>query len=433
MSLTHGMPNQKDIMPFAMIVLAILLAPWPLGSNRDWAWPVLTILISLATIGMVFQRSPALTLPIRVTLLAFAALVTLMALQLWGVPGVIPSQTADAFATRSELLKTITLMGFFFTLTQTLNSRYRINIIIYAVLFSAAAQSLLGATQQLFFSVDRATGSFPNANHFAGYLAMSICLGIGFFLSKSAEPTHSGQRSMVELITGELARLRIIIVILVIALVMSRSRMGNVAFLAGTIAAMGIGFFFFRQFNKPAIILLASILLIDGIVLGSYFGIERLGERIRNTTEHAAMRIDLQGYNFEIVKDHLWFGTGAGSYETAFSPYRDDKVLKKANHAETDYMEFLVELGLIGIAPLLLIVGSAMVVQLTLMRTRSAQQSWQRHISFGCLAGTFSVLVHAIADVNLQIPSNSLLFVLLLTLPHAMLNQSIDNQGALPS
>ena len=422
--LQDGMPHQKDTMPFALIILTVLIAPWPLGSNRDWAWPVLTILISLSTISILMPKQPTLTTSTRVVLGAFLALIAWMAIQLWGLPGINQSLTADHFATRTEMLKTATLMAFFFTLTQTLNNPYRVNLLIYAVLFSAVAQALLGAAQQLFYGADRASGSFPNPNHFAAYLAMSICLAIGFILSRNATSHHHTQRSLIEMLTSELARLRIVIVIMVIALVMSRSRMGNAAFLIGMSLAMGASFFYSRRINKPAIILLISILIIDGIVLGSYFGIERLAERIRNTADHTAMRIDLQRYNIEIVKDHVWFGTGAGSYATAFSPYRDANILKKANHAETDYMEFLVELGLIGIVPLLVILAGSISVQFKLLQAAVTQ-----HIAFGCLAGTIAVLIHAVADVNLQIPANSLLFILLLALPHAMLVQSTKDPG----
>ena len=112
-------------------------------------------------------------------------------------------------------------------------------------------------------------------------------------------------------------------------------------------------------------------------------------------------------------------GTGAGTYEIAFTPYRDQHLEKKATHAETDYAEFLVELGLLGSLPLLLILASGLYAQIRLLR--ESGDDLAADLSFGCLAGTLAILIHGVTDVNLQIPSNALMFVLLLALPHAML------------
>ncbi len=49
----------------------------------------------------------------------------------------------------------------------------------------------------------------------------------------------------------------------------------------------------------------------------------------------------------------------------------------------------------------------------------AAKATWLG-IAFGCLAGTISLLIHGTADVNLQIPSNTLLFILLLAIPMAL-------------
>lgn len=409
--------TKADTMPFLLILIAVFIAPWPAGSNRDWAWPVLSILISLSTLGVLFQSQRLITRPLRLMLVAFFGLIIVMCLQLWGIPGVISPMTSSYFDTRSEILKTVTLMAFAFTASQVLRSEKRVNILIYAALLTALTEALLGGTQQLLFGADRASGSFANPNHFASYLNMTICLTIGLFLAVVATPSDGNKRPLIEVLVGEAARLRGVIIILVIALVMSRSRMGNFAFLAGIAISIAIMHLYSRKLNKTAIILLASIILIDGIILGSYFGIDRLGERLKNSTEQAVMRVELQQYNFSILADNPWFGVGAGSYEIAFTPYRDAFVPKKATHAETDYMEFLVELGLTGSVALLGILLIGIFGQITLLKNGNPHQ---RNIAFGCLAGTVTLLIHAIAEVNLQIPANSLLFVMLLVIPLAM-------------
>jgi O-antigen ligase len=197
--------------------------------------------------------------------------------------------------------------------------------------------------------------------------------------------------------------------------------MGNMAFFSSILITAAISFYYSRSFNRYAAILLVSILALDTLIIGNYFGIERLGERLREVGSDSSSqgRIELQEYNLTILSDHLWLGAGAGTYETVFTPYRDAPVSHRADHTEMDYMEFLIELGVIGALPLLGILFTGLHAQVRMLGSMSP--TFDRGIAFGCLAGTVSLLIHGIGDVNLQIPANALLFVLLLALPIAMM------------
>src|SRR5690606_19224321 len=75
------------------------------------------------------------------------------------------------------------------------------------------------------------TGTFVNRNHLAGYLELTISCAIGLMLAlRDGKPFT--WRSLVELLLSAKLRLRLALVIMVIALVMSQSRMGNTAFVA---------------------------------------------------------------------------------------------------------------------------------------------------------------------------------------------------------
>ncbi|MBT7722482.1 MAG: O-antigen ligase family protein [Gammaproteobacteria bacterium] len=205
---------------------------------------------------------------------------------------------------------------------------------------------------------------------------------------------------------------------MVIALVMSRSRMGNIAFFSSIMITAAVAFYYTRSFSRYTAILLVSILAIDVLIISKYFGIEQLAERFRETTIVSDGRVDLLSYNLAVFKDHVWLGTGAGSYEVAFSPYRDADITRKISHTENDYIEFLIELGIIGSLPLLIILVAGLHSQVRLLG--GLAHPFERGIAFGCLAGTISLLIHGTADVNLQIPSNTLLFILLLAIPIAL-------------
>lgn len=396
---------------FLLLLLVLAVAPWPLGSNRDWAWPVLSALLAVAAILALSGR--ALTTHQRVSIAAFLALCGWMMLQgFW---------TYDFYETRSDILKTIMLLALFLVTVRVLEGRDRQEIVIYLLVVVALAQATLGGLQQLMFDLPRSRGSFPNPNHFAGYLEIVICLAIGAMIALQGQPRAGRPLSPIEMITGELGRLRLAIIIMVVALVMSRSRMGNVAFFSSILVTSIIAFYYTRSVNRYTVILLTSILVLDVFIIGNYFGIERLSERFTKAGTEAVSRINLQSYNARIIGDHLWTGTGAGSFETVFSQYRDEAVTRKATHAENEYAEFLVELGLIGCIPLLVILATGIHAQVSLLGSMSPP--FDRGIAFGCLAATISILIHGIADVNLQIPANSMLFVLALALPQALLTK----------
>lgn len=406
---------------FALFALGFILSPWPLGSNRDWAWPLLTVFYVCAGLGLLVrpQIHTLTTQHAKICMLAFAASLAWLMVQWFGIPGLLEAPTIDSFATRKEFLKTVTYACVFMLAIQLLRSQDRITIMIYCVILTGLLEALLGGIQQLIFDMPRARGSFPNPNHFAGYLEMVLGIAIGLILATSDKDASDNQFSVLNFLTGPLGRLRLIIIILVVALVMTRSRMGNIAFFSSLLLSAAVAFYYSRSFSRYTAILLASILALDALIIGNYFGIERLGERLRNTTSEQNLRVDILDYNLQIFQDHLWFGSGPGTYEAVFPPYRDALLPKKATHAEMDYMELLIELGLLGVLPLVIILATGLHAQVRLLGRRAS--SFERGIAFGCLAGTVSLLIHGIADVNLQIPSNALLFVLLLAIPIALL------------
>jgi O-antigen ligase len=418
---------------FAIILLVLMISPWPLGSNRDWAWPALAILTGLAALTANFGIRNLLSLHHKVVLAAFGFLVCFILFQLHGIPAVIEPITQYFYGTRTDLTKTIMYLGFFYALVQLVDSHDRCRMVVYLIVITGLLQALLGGAQQLMFELLRARGSFPNPNHVAGYLEVALCLAIGAMIADRSSAGDGSSRSIratiVDIITGPQARLRLVIVIMVIALVMSRSRMGNVAFFSSILITGALAFYHTRTFSRYTAILLVSILAIDAFIISSYFGVEKLAERFRNTTTVANNRIDLQHYNLAIFKDHVWLGTGAGSYEIAFSPYRDADITMRASHTENDYIEFLIELGIIGSLPLLVILIAGIHAQVILLG--GLAHPFERGIAFGCLAGTISLLIHSTADVNLQIPANTLLFIVLLAIPIALDQASQQRRGNL--
>lgn len=402
---------------FGLYLLVLVLAPLPLGSNRDWAWPVVSILSMVLVLGLVFNVSNlAWQQTEKVVLAAFVALMSWMLLQYTGIPGVLSPVTIDPLATRIDLLKTVGFACFFVATLLLADSRARIEMIAYTIVLLGVTQALIGSAQQLVFDLPRARGTFPNPNHYAGYLEVALAFGIGLILSRQDDPGLA-RHPLLDFVAGPKGRLRVLIIIMVIGLIMSRSRMGNLGFLTSILLTSAVAFHHTRHLSRNTIIMLASIFLLDVLIIGNYFGLERLEQRLRESPAAVAGRADLFDYNLRIIGDHPVTGVGAGSYETAMRAYRDEHISGRPAHAENDYLEFMAELGVIGVVPLAIILLLGVRQQVLLL---ACAHSFDRGIAFGCLMATICLLFHAFGDVNLQIPSNGLMMVAMLAMPFAL-------------
>ncbi len=412
----HSTANRENELLFFGFLLILFVSPWPLGSNRDWAWPVITFAYCGMSLVLLFQQPRPVRRAGNVILAALGVLCVWMLFQLVGIPGIAAPLTLDFYDTRADLLKTIGYIGFIYCALQLIRTRERVELVIYTVAICGLLQAVLGSVQVLALDYDSARGSFPNRNHFAGYLEMSMALGIGLMTARlrrhrSPEPFFQW---LIDLTTGPQVRMRLMLMIMVVGLVLSRSRGGNLSFFTSLLLASGVLIYVNQRVTRNLALLIISILLIDAFLVGNYFGVERIAERVQQTTLETETRDELFIYGLTIAKDHPWRGTGAGTYAKALAQYRGDDISGRATNAENDYIEFLVELGAVGSLFLFIVLLTALVSHVQRIRDQSL---YWRGIAFGCLIGTISLMLHSTVDFNLQIPANSLLFILILTLP----------------
>ena len=105
---------------------------------------------------------------------------------------------------------------------------------------------------------------------------------------------------------------------------------------------------------------------------------------------------------------------GSARSRTRCPASRRPPATMRVEHAENDYVELLAEggLGAAGLAGLLIAVGP----RPGLRSVRDEPHRAARGIRAGALAGVAALLVHSAFDFNLRIPSNALLFGLLVAI-----------------
>ncbi len=417
---------------FVFYLALLACAPLPLGSNRDWAWPLLAAALLLLA-GAVSFEPRALGHAGRRQLGLLLALAAWMLLQWFGLPPFIEPVTLDQAATRNALLKTLAYTAFVYLTLQLVDSARSAAWVIGSLLLGACAQSVLAlaelitqspdATLRSGLSASRASGTYASPNHLAGYLHQILSLALGLTLvqyRRALQP--SAWKSVAAFLTGPGLRLRVLIVIAAAGLVMTLSRGGNLAFLTALIAATALAGFAARRFNRAIVILVATVVLIDIALIGQHYGLERLASRVRATEPTTELRYNLVPYHLAMLRDHVLTGAGAGSYESLFPKYRDAAIPGRLTHAENDYVQLLIELGIPGALCLGLFLELALRQQWRLLR--APPEADLHSLAFGSLLATLTMLLHSLVDFNLYIPANALLFLFALTVPFALTGAS---------
>lgn len=429
---------------FSFYLPLLIWAPIPMGSNRPWAWPVLALWIMALALswlaGFIRGRHSYPTVlreawPMFLCGFLWLVYVWLQLLPLpidilkvlspqaarWHLAAAAPGMlryaplTLDPYATLEAACKSTAYISFLALSLVLLRSRDRIRFAAYALIASGVLQALFGAIAGL-QAGEVAIGTFVNRNHFAGYLVMCLSVGIGVLIANLSGVQHPTWkrffRSMIQWVISPKMALRLGLVIMVIALVLTRSRMGNSSFFISLMLVGAIGLLLAKRATKAMVILLVSLIAIDVFIVGTYFGTQRVIERIAHTATETEDRGAVAGYALHMWKDYPVFGSGLGSFPVVFPRYSAAGTSVAYTHAHNDYLEFGAESGVIGLSLLGLMVLTSFAAALRAQYLR--RDPLMRGLSFAAMMGILALMIHSAVDFNLQIPANALTFMLLL-------------------
>jgi putative inorganic carbon (hco3(-)) transporter len=437
---------------YAPYLILLVWAPIPLGSNRPWSWAVLelwVLLLALAWLGGFirgrFDAGPVLekAWPALLCAAAWLGYVWLQLLPLpvellrlaspeaarWHVEASLPGTismaplTLDRYGTLDSACKSTAYVLFFVLGLILLRDRDRVRVATYALIASGTAQALYGAFSSLQAGGAPAAGTFINRNHYSAYMVMCLSVGIGVLIASlsGARARSWGEffKDTAQWIITPKMGLRLLLVTMVIALVLSRSRMGNSSFFISLFATGIIGLALSKRATRSMIVLLVSLIAIDVFIVGAYFGTQRVMESIGQTSLQTEDRDEVAGYALRMWKDYPAFGSGLGSFPVVFPRYSGPGTFESYTHAHNDYLELAAETGLAGVGLLgsmvLLSFGAALRAQYL------RQDPVMRGISFAAMMGILALMIHSSVDFNLQIPANALTFMLLLAFAWASL------------
>lgn len=439
---TRQKAKVKDAeVPFYIVILALLAwLPLPLGSNRDWSSAL--FICTVSTIFMLWCiRAIATHRSLHIPRSLVVLLGLILAVQFWAACQWVLEISVDTGETFSSMMLGLAYCLLFFLVTQLFTTKHRLKLLALVLVFSGTFQAFFGSymtlsnTEWLLFGPkeyykDVVTGTYINRNHMAGYMAMCLSVGIGLLMTMGKSPRHTEWKDVIELLLGGKARLRLALVIMVIALVMTHSRMGNTAFFASLLITGGFFIIAHPENRRRNIVVFVSFLLIDLLVISQYFGLDELKDRIVGTqledkVEHGEIiarenidRDDVFRYGVKQLSHHPWTGFGAGTFETSFQRYGGADITTHFDHAHNDYLEFATDYGLIALIPL-----AAFVIITLYYGMRAIWQTKSRFrsgIGLGSSMGVLAIMIHSSTDFNLQIPANGATFMVLCAMAWAV-------------
>lgn len=311
-------------------------------------------------------------------------------------------------------------------------------VLLWTLLLSGVAQAVFGSLMYLTgldygFLVKKthylnsATGTYVNRNHFAGYLELSLAAGLGLWVVYSGRLGGSSWRRRLRNLLEQGLRtsfIQIAILVLFVGLILSKSRMGNAAALAGILGLVIIGLLVSRHqrnYSWRLLLLLVAIVVVDLLIVGGWFGLEGLLERFGMGLEDN-YRFKMWPGVWQAFKAYFWLGSGLGTFAVAYPEFHPQGLWGLPTHAHNDYLEFLIEVGVVGVLPLLVIV--LLTIRHSFQLVARRRDPVVRGVGYTCLAALIMMGLHSTTSFNLQIPANAFIFVLILGLSWSCSNKS---------
>ena len=317
--------------------------------------------------------------------------------------------SVDPYATKIELLKAGAYLLLFFLTVESFQTMKGWRSFVWFLVSLSFVVSLVAIVQYFTFNGKLywfrvlpqgvvPFGPFVNHNHFAGFVELISPLGLAMLLSGAVR-------------RDKLPLLILLSVFPIGALALSASRGGIISFLFELVL---LTLLIRKKGERRRQLLMAGGLVLAAGLLATWLGLGWTVERFEhfNPGDIARdRRVSIFKDTWQIVRDHPWAGTGLGTLETVFPRYESYYDGRVVDHAHNDYLELLADTGWIGGMCMLGFV--ALLAWRGVSGLRAANHPVCLSLYSGSLVACSGLLLHSVADFNMHIPSNALLFLLL--------------------
>ncbi len=434
-------------------LLLIMLAPVPLGANRDWAWaPILVALGGLAILVALglgnprgFSVEPDERWPLLMLLLCFLAFmfVGLLQVSTYAPPvgsaqfyararallgtahDIVPTLSVDQ--TRNTLLRGLACVLIFLLARALLREPARARWLLYAFLagavlvmaYALAAQVTTGSCyvgallKKVGDYSGRAehclmSGTFANSNSFGCFMGMALAGATALVLQerrrRRALEAEGDEASPVDQFLRKLGG-------------------GTPVYLALALLFLGA-----QLFSSSRAAFAVTVPMIGVLVFLSMRGRWRSGAHVRRTViagttiglivlliaggamlQKVSLLSEVGNFNRTIIwkssirsaEGSPWLGWGLGTYADIYAAYQPNEMRQANDKAHSTPIELLVEAGWVGLVPGVLLVAVPWAVCLS----GAWRRRRQRYLMVAAVAVPGIAILHSIVDFSLQIPA----------------------------
>jgi hypothetical protein len=428
---------------FIGLMMLVVLCPLPLGSNREWSWSLCALVSALLAVAWVsanFWRREVCRRHWHPWSLALFLMVCLWALlqiapwmpeswkhPLWGMTGDalgrdLPGSISLAAEDTWTALLRLQSYALVFVLAYLLGAdRGRAQAafgwlalagLVYALFALSAYWS--GHDPVWLFGgkvlAQDVHGTFINRNHFATWQGLTILCVVAYFYQRMSRPAvkpyavpQNRDADVEEFILRAWQPLTALL-LMVTALVLTHSRGGFSAALAGTLVLLLL-----LDRRAPGRRTLSRVTVIAALIVASiafYLTSAALLDRIDRTDISSEERLTVFANVNRGIAANPALGFGYGTFADSFRLYDRNEDLVHYDRAHNTWLENAFELGLpAALALFLAIAGLALTCLRGVHRRR---RDWV----FPATGAAASVLVgvHATVDFSLQIPAVAFLY-----------------------
>jgi O-antigen ligase len=450
------------------LILGIALAVFAFGGTEPASFALVEVLLLGVSALLVANPTGVALAGLPRALLVPAAVISVILVQLCPLPvhwlerfaarenprtGVrLAHLSIEAYSTRAQLLIVLTCSAAFYFAQIICQDRQRKQRLIYSVIALGYLEAFYGLLQyltgwqQIFtyvkkYDLAEATGTYINRNHYAGFLEMVLpfSLALAFyeyanFARNQRQPSPRMRKMITRASFQRLAFWFSVAVVLFAALVFSRSRMGIIAACASLLAMFGLAVL--SRFRVRMLLTLSAAFLIISLGLALWIGPGPITERFQGVEQEYSLgdqsRLSIWRDDLRLIHQHPWLGTGLGTFPIAFTTVQTTFLGQFVNHAHNDYLELASDLGVP--AALVLVAGILFVFVRVVRIFLFGEGNFERIVALGCAGSITAMLLHAMADFNLYIPGNALVFSMILGLgmsaPHGSLQDRSRRLGS---
>jgi O-antigen ligase len=324
-------------------------------------------------------------------------------------------------ATASALRTGAALAGLLLVATSVVAERGASRIAA-AALVSAAFQGLYGllvlaSGHAMIWNVpktaylDSATGSFVNHNHFAGFLAATLPLGVGLVVAgvrRARGRSRRGHGLLLALGNGGSRALMAGLLALVglAGLLLSFSRAGTALGLAACVATLAVALRAKPVQRAAAIVLLVAVAAVPLLDLGA----DRLAARYQTSGEDltsAGGRLTVWEDTARMIAAFPVAGCGFGAFTWVYPAFSSPEVRMHYTHAHNDLLQLGAEGGIFAWVFL------AMILAGLASAARAALATAADPIVTGAVFGLAALTLHGLIDFNFHIPANAAIAMVL--------------------